>query len=260
MMPIDFHAQQNRLTYTTRAADESWRALIQAHVDLTGKEVADIGCGGGIYTMALVSLGAARVTGVDFSAEMLRGAAQNCRGLANVTFAQGDAYATGLAGEQFDLILERALIHHLRDLDHCCQEAYRLLRHNGIFIVQDRTPSDCLLPGNEHHIRGYFFEKCPRLIDKEVARRYDSNQVRTALETSGFTVTQELQLWETRQLYSTVDTLGQELLQRTGRSILHELNDDELTELVAYIQAKLQASPLPIMEQDAWTLWLAWKQ
>jgi hypothetical protein len=35
-MPIDFHAESNRFSYTTRQADPSWIAAIQSIVDLVG--------------------------------------------------------------------------------------------------------------------------------------------------------------------------------------------------------------------------------
>src|SRR5207342_1946251 len=98
-MPIDFHNKQNRLTYASRSADESWLSLMRENIEVAGKQVADIGCGGGIYTQALVSLGAAHVTGVDFSAEILAGAAENCQGLDNVAFVQASAYDTGLPSD-----------------------------------------------------------------------------------------------------------------------------------------------------------------
>ena len=95
-MPINFHDQQNRTTYTSRHADASWLTTISANATITDKQVVDIGCGGGIYTKALRHLGAAHVTGVDFSTEMLQGAAKNCEGLEQIAFVQGNAYATGL--------------------------------------------------------------------------------------------------------------------------------------------------------------------
>ena len=156
--------------------------------------------------------------------------------------------------------MERALIHHLDDPGRCFKEAHRILKANGMFIVQDRTPQDCGLPGSESHIRGYFFEKYPRLLDIEVGRRHAATHVRTQLEASDFKLLKEVQLWETRRTYDDLAALSQDLLQRTGRSILHELTDDELHDLVALIQSKLKACALPIVEKDAWTLWFATKQ
>lgn len=169
------------------------------------------------------------------------------------------AYQTGLPANEVDIVLERALIHHLSDLEAGFKEAHRIMKADGVLIIQDRTPGDCLLPGDEHHIRGYFFERFPRLREKEIARRHDSGQVQRALGAAGFQLVHTASLWETRREYKNREELSKDLLSRTGRSILHELNDEELQELVSFIADKLETTPPPIVEKDAWTVWLATK-
>ena len=68
-MPIDFHAAENRYTYARRQVDSAWKEMVQDMVAVQGKQVADIGCGGGLYTAAFAEMGAGEVTGVDFSLE-----------------------------------------------------------------------------------------------------------------------------------------------------------------------------------------------
>src|SRR5215469_3878485 len=162
-MPIDFHTQENPYTYATRQADSSWRVLINSIVAVNGKRALEIGCGGGIYTKALADMGAASVTGLDSSREMLRAARENCREYANIDFVLGSALSTGLLAERYDLVLQRAVIHHLapNDLRTSLVEAFRLLRPESMLIVQDRTTEDRLLPGSKTHIRGYFFSRYP---------------------------------------------------------------------------------------------------
>jgi ubiquinone/menaquinone biosynthesis C-methylase UbiE len=258
-MPIDFHDPRNRQTYTTREADPTWSAFIRANVNVTHKRVADVGCGGGIYTKALSQLGASHVVGVDFSEEMLTAAANHCNDIPRVTFHKGEAYQTGLPANEVDIVLERALIHHLNNLSACFQEAYRILKRGGVLIVQDRTLEDSLLPGDEHHIRGYFFERFPELKEMEVSRRQGSGQVQHALEAAGFRLVHTARLWETRRVYRNRVELKEDLLQRTGRSILHELRNTELQELVSFITSKLETARFPIIEKDAWTIWFATK-
>ena len=255
-MPINFHAEENRHTYATRQADPSWVAAIKSIVHVKGKHVLDIGCGGGIYSKALADMGAAHVTCLDFSEASLSGAREHCQAYANLSFVQGNALDTGLYAQQYDVILERALIHHLRqdDLPACFTEAFRLLKPGGTFIIQDRTPEDCLLPGSSTNIRGYFFERYPPLAEKEVARRYENKPVLQALLHAGFQGVKEQKLWETRAIYPDFDALAQDLLARTGRSILHELTDEDLQDLVSYIREKLQGQT-EIVEQDRWTIW-----
>src|SRR5262249_9808097 len=81
------------------------------------------------------------------------------------------AVATGLPMASADIVFERALIHHLGDLKACFAEARRVLVPRGTLIVQDRTPADVDLPGSPEHLRGYFFERFPRLGDVERTRR-----------------------------------------------------------------------------------------
>ncbi|HEX4325288.1 MAG TPA: class I SAM-dependent methyltransferase [Burkholderiales bacterium] len=262
-MPIDFHQPQHRNTYATRDADNTWaeamRAIAAPHGALAQQRVADIGCGGGIYSLAWHALGVAGVTGVDFSAAMVAAARDKAAGQSGISFQQGEATASGLPAAGADIVFERALIHHLQDYAACFAEARRVLGAGGLFIVQDRTPEDVALPGAPDHLRGYFFECFPRLLQVEAGRRPPRARVEQALRVAGFTQVQSQTLWEVRKTYTGFAPLEQDLAARTGRSILHELSDAELRELIAHIRARLPAAA-PIVEKDRWTVWTGVKQ
>jgi ubiquinone/menaquinone biosynthesis C-methylase UbiE len=256
-MGIDFHNEKNRKTYTTRNADHSWIRAIKELVPISNISMAlDIGCGGGIYSKALSDLGAQSVTGIDFSETILEGARENCKEYKNISFKKGNALHTGLESNKYDFVLERALIHHIYDLQQCLNEAFRLLKEDGYYIVQDRTPEDCLLIGNESHIRGYIFDLFPKLITKEINRRYGSQLVIDTLKQAGFRQIEEVKLWETRKVYDCKEQLLNDLNSRTGRSILHDLDDKELTLLINYIDESISADH-NIVEKDKWTIWKA---
>ncbi|MEY9978975.1 class I SAM-dependent methyltransferase [Lysinibacillus sp. RC79] len=254
-MGIDFHNKDNQTTYTTRQADHSWMEAMKVLVPITNtSKAADIGCGGGIYSKALADMGVLSVVGVDFSQTMLVGAKENCKDYHNITFKQGNALATGLDNDSLQLVLERALIHHIQDLKACFQEAYRILEDKGVYIIQDRTPEDCLLKGDDYHIRGYFFERFPKLKEQEIKRRHSSELVGETLKAIGFSEIEEVKLWEVRNVYEQKEQLLKDLRERTGRSILHELDDDELNELVNYIDKSISIES-SIVEKDSWTIW-----
>lgn len=255
-MAIDFHSRANRGTYATRQADTGWKEAIRRIVDPSGKRVADIGCGGGIYSQAWHELGATAVTGVDFSQAMVDAAREHAAGLAGISFRQGEAAATGLPTASADIVFQRALIHHLKDYGPCFTEAHRVLAPGGILIVQDRTPDDVQSPGSPEHLRGYFFECFPRLLAVETGRRPTDAAVRNALGATGFAKVEMTVLWEIRKVHHDWQELKQDLAKRTGRSILHDLNDKELAELIACIEARLPSDG-PIVEKDRWTLWSA---
>mgnify|MGYP001031805241 FL=1 len=255
-MAIDFHARANRGTYADRRASAVWAETIRRLVDPTGRRVADIGCGGGIYSRKWREIGADEAVGVDFSAEMIGAAREQAAGLSRVSFRQGDAAATGLPTGNVDIVFQRALIHHLKDYAACFAEARRLLVPGGRLIIQDRTPADVELPGSPDHIRGYFFERFPRLLAVESGRRPTEAAVRQALQAAGFDRIESTTLWEVRKIHPDVEHLEQDLAARTGRSILHELDDSELADLIATIAARLPAGDT-IIEKDRWTLWSA---
>lgn len=258
-MGIDFHSEKARNAYTTRKADNSWIDVITNLVAIEDiSNALDIGCGGGIYSKALADLGISSVTGIDFSKSILEGAKENCKEYGNITFEYGSAYETGLGSESFNLVLERALIHHIKDIQACFNEAYRVLQENGVYIIQDRTPEDCLLAGSEHHIRGYFFELFPRLAEKEKNRRFKSQFVIKNLTAAGFKNIEEVKLWEVRNVYESKDQLLKDLSERTGRSILHELKDSELQLLINHIDNAISVEN-DIIEKDRWTVWKAVK-
>jgi ubiquinone/menaquinone biosynthesis C-methylase UbiE len=253
-MPIDFHDPRNAHTYDTRAADPSWIAAISAIVSPEDKRVLDIGCGGGVYSRAFAELGAASVTGVDFSAAMLESARALCADLAQVTFQQGDALATGLPDACADLVYERALLHHLAHLPACAAEAYRLLASGGVYLAQDRTPEDIQRPATPALLRSYLHERYPRLLEVELRRRPRSDDVLAALTSAGFTQVETRHLWETRRIYATFDELADDLRHRIDRSILHELSDAELDDLIEYTRERLPEHG-PYLDVSRWTLW-----
>ena len=254
-MPIDFRDPANRRTYSGRDADPSWEDAVGRLVDPVGADVVDVGCGGGTYTRAWHLLGAATVTGVDSSPPILGAARESHGDLSGVSFRSGDAPDTGLAEACADVVFERALIHHVPDLGAAVAEAARLLRPGGFLLIQDRTPGDVAQPGSAEHPRGWFFEIVPRLLDVENGRRPTVEAVAAALGAAGLDGGTTASFWEVRRRYGDREDYLAEIAARTGRSILHELDDAELDVLVHGLRERLPAGP--VVERDRWTLWRA---
>ena len=101
-------------------------------------------------------MGAKNVVGLDFSKEILQAAKENCNNFPNFSFIHGDAHNIPYPNETFDIVISRAVIHHLQDIPTFLCEASRILNKNGVLILQDRTIEDCTVPGSPEHIRGYF--------------------------------------------------------------------------------------------------------
>ena len=252
-MPVNFHDPALARTYSDRDADPSWSQALGALVDPRGLRAVDLGCGGGTYSRALLRLGAAQVVGVDFSGPILDAARTDAP--AGLDLVRADVTATGLPGGCADLVLARAVVHHLADLDAFAREAFRLLAAGGHLVVQDRTTDDVDEPAAPDNPRGYLLEAFPRLRAVEAARRPSTESVAESLRRSGFTSVATTVLREVRRTHPSVRAYTDELRGRTGRSILHELDDDELTAFCATLHATLPAGP--VVERDRWTLWHA---
>jgi ubiquinone/menaquinone biosynthesis C-methylase UbiE len=259
-MEKPFFEKISKDAYTKRNADDSWKNLIKQHVDVRNKSIADIGCGGGIYSIALSELGAQSVIGIDQSENMLEGAKGNCKEYQNIKFQIGSATEANLKSEEVEVVLERALIHHIKEkeLINCFNEAKRILKENGQFIIQDRTKEDCLLSGSSEHIRGYFLEFFPKLVEKDISRRHASKTMNEKLLEAGFKEVKEITFWEYRKTYYSKNELKEELLSRNGRSLLFHLNDNEINELATKINEKVSEN-FPIIEKERLTIWVAQK-
>ncbi|MFT4497737.1 class I SAM-dependent methyltransferase [Bacillus cereus] len=257
-MSINFHDENNKYTYAIRNAHISWTEMVKNITEIQNKQIIDIGCGGGIYTKELALMGAKNVVGLDFSKEILQAAKENCNNFSNISFIHGDAHNIPYPNETFDIVISRAVIHHLQDIPTFLREASRILNKNGVLILQDRTIEDCTIPGSPEHIRGYFFSLFPKLIEIESKRRPKTNTIQTELQKHSLHVLPAQTQWEIRKIHDSVEALLQDLSPRTGRSILYELTDDELSQLLQHIQTALQ-NVSPIIERDRWTIWSAMK-
>jgi SAM-dependent methyltransferase len=102
-----------------------------------GWSCLDLGCGpGGITEPLGRRVGpSGRVVGLDKDTEFL--AYARARALANVDFRQGDAYASDLPPDNFDLVHMRFLASTAGDPDHVIREAIRLCRPGGVVALQE---------------------------------------------------------------------------------------------------------------------------
>ncbi|WP_028671404.1 bifunctional 2-polyprenyl-6-hydroxyphenol methylase/3-demethylubiquinol 3-O-methyltransferase UbiG [Saccharospirillum impatiens] len=132
---------------------------IDEHLNIAGKAVLDIGCGGGILTEALAHRGAV-VTGIDMTDAPLKVARLHAldSGLENINYRQMTAEA--LAGEapgQFDAITCMEMLEHVPDPTSIMTAIQRLLKPGGyaFFSTINRNPKAWLMAivGAEYVLR-----------------------------------------------------------------------------------------------------------
>ncbi len=116
---------------------------INARAPLAGKQVVDIGCGGGLLSEAMATAGA-RVTGIDAGTEVL-GVARLHGYESGVEVEYKHTTAEAFSSEQegtFDVVTCMELLEHLPNPDSVIKAAAKLVRPGGMvfFSTINRTP------------------------------------------------------------------------------------------------------------------------
>ncbi len=110
-------------------------AILERLVEPAGRDIVDVGCGGGGLVRALAALGA-RVIGVEISEELLAPAIAGDDG-AGARYLVGQAQALPLGDETVDLVVFMRSFHHVPvpAMGLALQEARRVLRAGGSAYV-----------------------------------------------------------------------------------------------------------------------------
>jgi demethylmenaquinone methyltransferase/2-methoxy-6-polyprenyl-1,4-benzoquinol methylase len=132
----------------TVGLDVRWRRLAAAAAVRPGDRVLDAACGTGDLAIADLKAGAARVTGLDFSAEMLVRARRKAADRRSVLeWIQGDMLALPFADETFDAATVGFGARNVADLELALRELRRVLRPGGrLAILEITQPRGVLKP------------------------------------------------------------------------------------------------------------------
>lgn len=90
------------------------------HVNKNAKNILDIGCGAGNYTVKLLQrMPTLDCTLLDLSLPMLKQAEKRVKELTSgqVKTIQGDIREVGIGEEKYDIVVSAAVLHHLREYD-----------------------------------------------------------------------------------------------------------------------------------------------
>ena len=101
------------------------------------KDVLDLGCGSGVFTKKVYSMGTKSMVGLDISEGLINIAKkENPR----IKFYIGNASKTPFKNSQFDLITSSLMIQYLKNLEPAFKEVSRILKKGGFFIFSISHP------------------------------------------------------------------------------------------------------------------------
>jgi len=110
---------------------------------LQGQSVLDVGCGSGRYMLHVLRGGAHRVSGVDFSPQMLQRAElelNSYRADAEIKLLQGDLSAIPVPDGWADVTVCGLVVGHVENLPQALQELKRVTRPGGTVFCSDVHP------------------------------------------------------------------------------------------------------------------------
>lgn len=136
----------------------AWENLLLPLIGRRGLHVADLGCGTGTLSLLLASEGGHFVTGIDFSAEMIRRAREKShRTTPEPSFTVADAGAPSLAAGSFDVVLSRHVLWAMPDPAAALRNWIELLKPTGMLI---------LVEGRWNTGVGLTADECVRLVSE----------------------------------------------------------------------------------------------
>ncbi len=103
-------------------------------LDLTGKRVLDVGCGGGMFSEELARLGC-RVSGIDPSKESIRVAREHAaEGELDIDYRVGRGEELPFDDETFDIVVCCDVLEHVDDLERVMAQTVRVVQPGGLYL------------------------------------------------------------------------------------------------------------------------------
>ena len=118
---------------TLHAINPTRLLFINQHLDVRGKRILDVGCGGGILTEALVQLGA-NVTGIDAESEAIKVAKAHAKA-ASLPIDYHNKAIEDFEAPPFDAITCMELLEHTPNPQLIVTHASRLLKEGGYLLA-----------------------------------------------------------------------------------------------------------------------------
>ena len=153
--------------------------IVAAARPKTDDTVLDVACGPGIVVCAFAPHVQA-ATGLDYTPAMLDQARTRAaeKGLHNVAWQQGDAYALPYPDGNFSIVVTRYSLHHLEHPERALREMMRVCAPGGRIVVVDAYAS-------EDPAKAAAYHRVEKLRDPSHARSLSLGELRRLFKNAG---------------------------------------------------------------------------
>jgi SAM-dependent methyltransferase len=125
-----------------------------------GDEVLDIGCGGGVDTLAAAIIvgSTGNVVGIDMVSEMLARAKENLRETLfhNVTLLEASAEDLPFRRNSFYVVISNGVFNLIVDKSRALAEVFRVLKPNGRLMIADQILTGNLPDDTKSRVESWF--------------------------------------------------------------------------------------------------------
>ena len=225
-------------------------AMSPMNTPIHEQHVLDSGCGTGNYVASLVSK-VGKVTMVDFSEGMLEKSRLKFAGHPKIqSIDQADSCALPYPDESFDAIISNQVIQHMEtdetrparlNLRASCQEAYRVLKPGGTYIISTRSKE----PSYENLYWYSIF--APKAVAAMTERVPSREQCVESLKEAGFTIAQAVtpkyaMIMNNEHYYDPTGVFSEDW--RRGESWWSLVEDEELASLQDKVAKMIDAGTM----------------
>ncbi|OGD08939.1 hypothetical protein A2397_05075 [Candidatus Amesbacteria bacterium RIFOXYB1_FULL_44_23] len=133
-----------------RIANEHLSEMVHAMCgDLTGKTIADVGCGDGTYTVEFLKFKPKSILGIDPARVSIRSAKRKFKN-PKLTFKTGNIYTLSSLKKRFDVVVVRGVLHHVYQPEKAISQLSRIAKilviaepngYNPILKLIEKTSS-----------------------------------------------------------------------------------------------------------------------
>lgn len=184
------HAVQDNI-YNAHFERPSLQAMLD---DIQDKDVLDLGCGSGVYAQYLLEQGAAKITCIDYSQDMVNIVKSKFGSRINAYVADLSQGVKEELSDSADLVICPLVIHYFEDLQPFFNDVARILKSDGSFAFSTHHPFadfECSKSGNyfERELVEDVWDTVGEPVEVRFYRR-SLTDIMHAINTAGLAVTQ----------------------------------------------------------------------